>query len=996
MKKIFQPKHIFVVIIALAIVSAQFINARATGWDYVGSPLFSEGAVKYVSFALDNNNTPYVVFRDEAHLSNATVMKYTGSAWETVGTSGFSGGVVNDTAIAFDRNNTLYVGFKDAVNEATVMKRNGSNWEVVGTRYFSAGTISDVALAIGPTDDRPYFAYSDAANSSKATVMKFNGSAWENVGNAGFSMAAINTPSLAFDSNNTPYLAYQEGSSQDANSLKVTVQKFNGTAWELVGDRGFSSGRASNPSLALSSNDTPYIGFVDASVFGKATVMKFDSSSSDWIEVGSAGFSAAGVENTSLALDSDDTPYLAYTDFTHDENKATLMKYTDSNWEAVGVTSFTASEAYDGQLALSSNNTPYFAYMDTNGGTHSNAPTVMRYGGTANTPEMRITTAGTDGTRHIQSGDTINLGTVLKGRASQFTFKIENTGDADLNLTGNPKVSISGAQANAFTVASQPNSPVVPGTPASFIIEFDPADSTQHTVTINIANNDSDESPYTFDLQITSINLPETALFWCNGTNASIYVAERDGSGTAPLITALNEPHDIAVDTNKKKLYFTDTQAETIYRSNLNGTNQETVLSGLGEIYGIAVDPAGQFYWTDSTGSIWRANIDGSGSPTEIRNGLGEPHDLAIDTTNGKLYVTETGDGKISRSNLDGSSAEDLLTGLSEPYGIAVDPSGQKIYWTDYGEQAVQRANLDGTNTEAIVNNLQQPHDIIIDTSNAKLYFTDQQTARIYSSALDGTNFNDNGLYTANQEDNVYGVAIAEILDQTPPGVNSINLLNENPSTADEVQFKVIFDESVENVDLADFAITTTGDITNASVSNVAGSDDTYTVTVQTGKGSGDLRLDLINNDTIVDSYGNKLSADYTAGEAYTFNRPIDHDEFSKALAIPTPLPYNVTLKTDEGRTSAAANDPDLEECGVNASGDATIWYTYTTTSDTAITIDTFGSDYDTFIAVWLNNGTVENPQLNLVACNKNDKDAPEQLAIRLNSGTYYIEIGQP
>ena len=721
--------------------------------------------------------------------------------------------------------------------------------------------------------------------------------------------------------------------------------------------------------------------------------MKFDSS--DWILVGSAGFSAAEVENTSLALDSDDTPYLAYTDFTNDENKATVMKYTDSGatgWEAVGVTNFTASEAYGGQLALSSNNTPYFAYRDTNGGTHSGAPNVMRYGDAANTPEMRITTAGTNGAIHIQNGDTINLGTVLKGKASQFTFKIENTGDADLNLTSNPKVSISGAQANAFTVASQPNSPVVPGSPANFIIEFDPADSTAHTITISIANNDSNESPYTFDLQITSINLPETALFWANGTSGLIYVAERDGSGTAPLITAPNEPHDIAVDTNKKKLYFTDTQAGTIYRSNLNGTNQETVLSGLGDIYGIAVDPAGQFYWTDSTGSIWRANIDGSGSPTEIRSGLGDPHDLAIDTTNGKLYVTETSNGKISRSDLVGSNPEDLLTGLSEPYGITVDPSGQKIYWTDYTDQAVQRADLAGTNTEVIVNNLEQPHDIIIDASNAKLYFTDQQTAKIYSSALDGNSLTN--LYTANQEDNVYGVAIAEILDQTPPGVNSITRLDGNPTTADEVRFNVTFDESVENVDLADFAITTTGDITGAALSSHTGSGDTYTITVTTSKGSGDLRLNLINNGTITDTYGNKLIADYTAGEAYTFNRPIDHDEFSLALAIP-PLPYNVTLETDEGRTSADEDDPDLSECGVNATGDATIWYTYTTAQNTAIAIDTFGSDYDTFIAVWINNGTPENPKLSLVDC-YNKTGTSEQLVRRLTPGTYYIEIGQP
>jgi len=51
---------------------------------------------------------------------------------------------------------------------------------------------------------------------------------------------------------------------------------FNGTAWENVGTAGFSSGAAVFTSLALDGNGTPNVAFRDDAISRKATVMKFD------------------------------------------------------------------------------------------------------------------------------------------------------------------------------------------------------------------------------------------------------------------------------------------------------------------------------------------------------------------------------------------------------------------------------------------------------------------------------------------------------------------------------------------------------------------------------------------------------------------------------------------------------------------------------------------------------------------------------------------------
>ena len=60
------------------------------------------------------------------------------------------------------------------------------------------------------------------------------------------------------------------------------------------------------------------------------------------------------------------------------------------------------------------------------------------------------------------------------------------------------------------------------------------------------------------------------------------------------------------------------------------------------------------------------------------------------------------------------------------------------------------------------------------------------------------------------------------------------------------------FSENVENVGTGDFSLTTTG-VTGAAIASVTGSGASYTVTVATGSGSGTIRLNLVDDDSIVD-----------------------------------------------------------------------------------------------------------------------------------------------
>jgi hypothetical protein len=90
------------------------------------------------------------------------------------------------------------------------------------------------------------------------------------------------------------------------------------------------------------------------------------------------------------------------------------------------------------------------------------------------------------------------------------------------------------------------------------------------------------------------------------------------------------------------------------------------------------------------------------------------------------------------------------------------------------------------------------------------------------------------------------------------PTVVSINRASPNPTTAASVSWTVIFSAGVSGVDVTDFALAVTG-VTGASITTVAGSGTTWTVSANTGSGSGTLGLNLVDNDSIVDGTSRPL-----------------------------------------------------------------------------------------------------------------------------------------
>ncbi|MFD0861616.1 choice-of-anchor D domain-containing protein [Sungkyunkwania multivorans] len=108
------------------------------------------------------------------------------------------------------------------------------------------------------------------------------------------------------------------------------------------------------------------------------------------------------------------------------------------------------------------------------------------------------------------------------------TYTISNFGTTNLNLFGASPVTISGS--TDFTVVAQPASPILPGTSVTFQVLFTPSVAGTANATVNIANNDSDENPYNYDIQA---NVLSTVSLYCEDfTTPSGWTVASSTNGT--------------------------------------------------------------------------------------------------------------------------------------------------------------------------------------------------------------------------------------------------------------------------------------------------------------------------------------------------------------------------------------------------------------------------------------------------------------------------------
>jgi hypothetical protein len=116
-------------------------------------------------------------------------------------------------------------------------------------------------------------------------------------------------------------------------------------------------------------------------------------------------------------------------------------------------------------------------------------------------------------------------------------------------------------------------------------------------------------------------------------------------------------------------------------------------------------------------------------------------------------------------------------------------------------------------------------------------------------------------------------------IDRTPPQVSSITRVQNDPVTGFSASFLITFSEPVTGVDASDFTMSTTG-LVNLSITGISGGGNTRVVMINTGLHDGTVRLDLVDDDSILDLATSPLNGagagngSFNGGETYTIDRP--------------------------------------------------------------------------------------------------------------------------
>ncbi len=280
------------------------------------------------------------------------------------------------------------------------------------------------------------------------------------------------------------------------------------------------------------------------------------------------------------------------------------------------------------------------------------------------TPEIGVEGNATpivDGDSTPSTADHTDFGNVYTtGGTLARTFTIRNTGSTGLNLTGTPKVLVSGANASDFTVTTQPTSPVAAAGTTTFVVTFNPSANGLRSATLSIANSDPDENPYDFAVQGTGID-PEIAV-----EGNAITIADGDAS---PSTTDHTDFGSAPVTGGVVTRTFT---VKNLGTTDLNLTGSPKVVVGGANAADFAVTvqptspitPAGSTTFTVSfdpsatgtrTATLSLANDDSDENPYNFTiQGTGFIPNYIVSTTGNAVVVT------------DASGNSDTLT-VSEP-----------------------------------------------------------------------------------------------------------------------------------------------------------------------------------------------------------------------------------------------------------------------------------------------------------------------------------------
>ena len=191
--------------------------------------------------------------------------------------------------------------------------------------------------------------------------------------------------------------------------------------------------------------------------------------------------------------------------------------------------------------------------------------------------------------------------------------------------------------------------------------------------------------------------------------NGKIFRASLDGGSKVEILRTgrILQPRGLALDVAGGQIYWTD--GNNIARASLDRSKNWTAMD-VNKMYWDSISHASQHISNIKRNyKIQQAPLDRSNVDTLV-TGLKDPRGLALDGKDGQIYWTD--ENSIFRVSLNGSNVDTLVTGLKDPRGLALDGKDGQIYWTD--ENSIFRASLNGSNVDTLVTGIGIPTGIVL------------------------------------------------------------------------------------------------------------------------------------------------------------------------------------------------------------------------------------------------------------------------------------------
>ena len=268
-------------------------------------------------------------------------------------------------------------------------------------------------------------------------------------------------------------------------------------------------------------------------------------------------------------------------------------------------------------------------------------------------------------------------------------------------------------------------------------------------------------------------------LFVLDLSGGRILSMNTDGSDRKILVSECRYPDGVAVDAEAGHVYWTNMGIPhlndgSIERVDLDGRNRKTIVPEGATFTAkqLHLDKKnGKLYWSDREGMrVMRSNLDGSQVETLVETGHGDIDrrdqtrwcvGITIDPARGQIYWTQKGPdnaerGRIFRAGIEiphgekaahRSDIELLFDGLPEPIDLELDLKNRLLYWTDRGDpprgNTVNRAPMDAESRtrpapKILYQHLMEGIGIAIDFKGDRMFFTDL-AGSVYSARLDGS-----------------------------------------------------------------------------------------------------------------------------------------------------------------------------------------------------------------------------------------------------------------